>query len=160
MITYNVKKSRKSRLTYRIFGFFLMAFALCQLTIVIMGYGREHIIGNIICVFLLIYGLYLVLHTFRKQAYDICYEFGEEAFTVTHYRGKDTYTYDMVDDVSVIIPENELIYSLIHLTVGKESYLIPFSYKKDACDKIYKFINERVTARKTEQEILKDTKNE
>lgn len=152
MITYTVRKNKRTRFTFRLVGIFIMLVTLSQIILFILGYGRKHIFGTILCGILLIYGIYLMFHSFRKTAYDITYEFGDEELSIRHHRGKSVYTYDQVTDVSLVVPENEMIYSIIHLVIGKEDYVIPFSYKKEFCDKVYAFLNERVTAKQVQEE--------
>jgi len=152
MLKYHVKKPRRRRYTYRIMGLVLMLVCGTEVVMLAMGYGRGHILGGIICILLLMYGFYLLAYSFKSTSYDIDYEFNEDKMIVhTHY-GDKTYAYSEIDDVNQIIPENELIYSLIHITIGKTSYLLPFSYKKEVSDTIYKFLNERVTSQKLETE--------
>jgi hypothetical protein len=55
-----------------------------------------------------------------------------------------------VNDVSHVIPENENLYSLIHISVKNKDYVLPFSYKKEVADKIYTYVNDRVIAKKLE----------
>lgn len=145
MLTYTVKKNKKTRITFRIFGIFLLLFGGMQIGLFLAGYGRGHKIGTFLCFLIAIYGIYMFIKSFKKDNYDIKYEFNDDNIVVHHRRGQTTYSYDEVE-VSHIIPENEMIYSIIHLTTNKDSFIIPFSYKKEAADKIYQFVNERVTA--------------
>ena len=117
------------------------------------GLAAKNVFGAIIGALIGLYGIYLFIHTFEEDKYDIDYEFGDTEMTVKHVRGETVYTYDQIDDVSLIIPENEMIYSLIFIRAGKKKYLIPFSYKKDACDQIYKHLTSRVTEKRLQEEI-------
>lgn len=140
MINYTVKKSKKTRISYRIAAAMIMLVPAMQISLYIYGYGRKRYLVLILCAMLFLYGIYLLIHTFRKTEYDITYHFGEDKITVDHRWGCDEYTYDQVTDVSQIIPEDERFYSIIHLTVGKEHYVIPFSYKKETADQIYEYL--------------------
>lgn len=46
-----------------------------------------------------------------------------------------------------------MFYSMIQITIGKKQYLLPFSYKKEVADKIYAFLNERVTTKTLELDV-------
>ena len=151
MYNYHVRKRKRTRYTYRFLGFTVMLVCLSQLVMFFMGYGRTHMIGNLFAMVLLLYGLYLFISSFRSGAYDLDYEFRQDDFVVHSKRGDKTYSYSDVIDLSHVIPENENIYSVIHINVGKENYVLPFSYKKEVAETIYNFLNERVTSQKLEK---------
>ena len=46
-----------------------------------------------------------------------------------------------------------MIYSILHITVDKKNYVIPFSYKKEVADTIYTYVNDRVIAEKLKDDI-------
>ena len=100
------------------------------------------------CILLILYGLYLFLHTFRKTMYDITYNFEEEGLRIRHVRGETVYPYDKIDDVSLITPEDPNQYNIISIRTGKETFVIPFTLKKAQCDTIYEFLMSHVTAAK------------
>ena len=158
MIRYHVKANKKSRNTLRYFGLFLLLFGVFVLFLFFSGLSEPHVFWTIIGTLIAIYGGYLFIHTFEKDKYDIDYEFSEDSMTVKHYRGETVYNYSELDDVSLIVPENENTYSLILIKTGRQKFLIPFTYKKDACDQIYKLLTEKVTIRDLTDEIEKAKK--
>ena len=160
MIRYHVKRNSKSRNTLRYLGVFLFVFGAWLVYLFFSGMATRHLIGAILGALIGIYGAYLFIHTFEADKYDIDYEFGDTELTIKHRRGETVYTYDQIDDVSLIVPENELLYSLILIRAGRKKYLIPFSYKKEACDAIYKHLTERVTAKDLLAEIQNESKSE
>ena len=143
MINYHVRKSKRTRFTYRFLGFVVMLVCSSQVIMFIMGYGQSHKLGTIFAFALLMYGIYLFINSFRAGAYDIDYEFRDTDFTVHTKYGDRVYQYTDITGLSHVIPENELIYSLIHINVGKKDYILPFSLKKEVADKIYNFLEER-----------------
>jgi len=155
MITYSVKKNNKSRITFRVFGIFLVLFGGMQIAMFLKGYAADHKFGTVICLLLAIYGVTMIMHSFRKQSYDIKYEFDENEVRIFHYRGVTTYKYDELKDCNMIVPDNEEVYCLLHLVAKKEKFLIPFSYKKEACNRIYTL----VTAGMTSMKIKNDAEN-
>ncbi len=159
MIRYHVKRNSKSRNTLRYLGVFLFVFGAWLVYLFFSGMATRHLIGAILGALIGIYGAYLFIHTFEADKYDIDYEFGDTELTIKHRRGETVYTYDQIDDVSLIVPENELLYSLILIRAGKKKYLIPFSYKKEACDAIYSHLMARVTVKDLEAEIAAEAGN-
>ena len=109
-----------------------------------MGYGQSHKFGTFIAAAFCMYGIYLFLNSFRSGAYDIDYEFRDDDFMIRTRYGEKVYTYDEITDLNQIIPENEMIYSIIQIVIGSKQYVLPFSYKKEVADKLYAFLNERV----------------
>ena len=153
MLNYHVKKRKRTRYTLRIVGFVTVVVCLSQIIAFIMGYGRGYKIGTFIAFILCLYGFYLFFNSFRSAAYDIDYEFNQDDFVIHTRYGDKRHTYDEIGDLNQIIPENDLFYSMIQITIGKKQYLLPFSYKKEVADKIYMFLNERVTTKTLELDI-------
>ena len=153
MIRYHVRHSKKSRNTLRFLGLFLIIFSALVIFLFFAGGASKHYIGAILGVLIGIYGVYLFIHSFELDKYDIDYEFGEDAMTVKHHRGTTVFRYNDIDDVTLVVPENELLYSLIQIKAGKYKFLIPFSYKKELCDQIYQLLTEKVTIRDLMNEI-------
>ena len=158
MIRYHVKRNKKSRNSLRYMGIFLFVFGAFLVYLFLSGLASKHPIGAILGGLIGLYGAYIFVHTFEADKYDIDYEFGDTEMVVKHRRGESVYTYDQISDVRLVVPENELIYSLILIRAGKKKYLIPFSYKKDACDQIYKHLMSRVTCVELQEEILGEGK--
>ena len=153
MINYHVKKKKRTRYTLRIVGFTAMLVCMTQLIAFFMGYGRGYRIGTFIAIILCVYGFYLFINSFRSAAYDIDYEFNKDDFVIHTRYGDKHHTYDEIGDLNQIIPENDMFYSIIQITIGKKQYLLPFSYKKEVADKIYAFLNERVTTKTLELDL-------
>ena len=158
MLNYHVKKRKRTRYTLRIVGFITVVVCLSQIIAFILGYGRGYKIGTFIAFILCLYGFYLFFSSFRSAAYDIDYEFNKDDFVIHTRYGDKKHTYDEIGDLNQIIPENDMFYSMIQITIGKKQYLMPFSYKKELADKIYAFLNERVTTKTLELDIDSDKK--
>ena len=153
MITYSVKKNKQSRISFRIAAIIIMLIPAMQIALFIMGYGRQHKIVLILCIFLFCYGIYLFIHTMRKNQYDHTYTFDDDAMHVKHKYGEDTIPYSEIIDVNQIIPENENLYSIIQVKTAKEQYIIPFSFKKEMADAVYKMLLEHVTVSGIQEEV-------
>ena len=148
MLTYHVKKKKRTRYTYRFVALGILLVCGSQIVMFFMGYGRAHMFGNIIAFLFAAYAVYLFMSSFRNNAYDTDYEFQPDHFVVHAKHGDLKYRYSDITDLSQIIPENDVIYSIIHITVERKSFILPFSYKKELADKIYAFLNERMTSQK------------
>lgn len=159
MIRYHVKHAKKSRNTLRYFGLFLFLFGALILFLFFSGKASEHVIGAIFGGLITLYGGYLFIHTFERDKYDIDYEFTDQGMHVRHRWGETDYSYSDIQDVTLIVPENENIYSLLHVKTAKHKYLIPFTGKKELCDKIYALLTTHVTLRGLNEEIEKAKKN-
>ena len=53
------------------------------------------------------------------------------------HRGEKTFAYSDITDLNMIIPQNENIYSIVQIVVGREQFLLPFTLKKAVADQIY-----------------------
>ena len=73
MIRYHVKHSKKSRNTLRFLGLFLILFAALVLWLFFASGGSKHLVGAILGTLIGIYGLYLFIHSFELDKYDIDY---------------------------------------------------------------------------------------
>ena len=116
-------------------------------------------IGAILGGLIGLYGGYLFIHTYERDKYDIDYEFTDKGMTVKHRWGVTEYSYEDIVDATLIVPENEYAYSLIHVKTKKHKYLIPFTGKKELCDQIYALLTTHVTLRDLNEEIEKAKKN-
>ncbi len=148
MIHYTVRKSKRTRISYRIAAAIIVLVPMCQFYAFIKGYGRDKRVLLILCILLFLYGLYLLIHTFKKTMYDITYNFEDDCIRIEHVRGETKYDYADVNDVSLVTPDDANQYNIIHLVIGKEDFVIPFTYKKELCDKVYEHLLSHVTAAK------------
>ncbi|MBQ6230368.1 MAG: hypothetical protein IJJ74_04535 [Eubacterium sp.] len=155
MITYSVKKNKRTRMTFRLFGLFLVSFALLMVVPMIMGYEHHKVFTVIISILFGMYGIILIIHSYGKTSYDITYEFRQDDMLVKHRWGETVYHYEDFTDLSLITPDNPSVYSIINIRIGKESFIIPFSFKQEFCDKVYTFLNERMTVKMLEDDLSK-----
>lgn len=153
MLHYTVKKNKTTRISYRLAAGIIIIVPACEFYAFAMGFGRDKKLLFIMCIFLFLYGIYLMAHTFRKTMYDITYHFEDEALRVEHKRGETTYLYSKIDDVSLITPEDPNLYNIISIKTGSETFVIPFTNKKELCDKIYEFLMSHVTAAKLAEDL-------
>lgn len=142
--TYTVPKRRANRVSYRILGGVFAMVAILQLTLMTLNMIDRKLLGLIFAFVLAVYGLYLILASFRKTAFDITYRFDDNGMLVTHRYGQKQYTFEDIDFVTMVIPDATLIYYMLNIKAGKDVYVIPFTLKKDYCEAIYDFVNARL----------------
>jgi hypothetical protein len=142
---YNVKRRARRRITYRILGIVMALLCLSPFIPYFMGYGKGHIIGLICCGIFALYGIYLFAYSFSNGMYDISFVFNENDFTVKNRKGEKVHFYSEISKLDHIVPDNENVYSIIHMVLNGESIIIPFTLKKTTCDILYSFLMEKVT---------------
>ena len=157
-MTYSVKRKPNSRYTFRIMGIILMVLGVTQIAGFILIHGNSHMVGTIICALLGAYGAYMFVHSFNPTLYNIIYEFNEDNIVVKTKKKERVYKYSDITTCAQIIPENEMVYSIIHLAFGKDDYVIPFSYKKEVSDKIYADLNSRMATAMLAEEVKESSK--
>ncbi|MBR1815643.1 MAG: hypothetical protein IJ763_02975 [Lachnospiraceae bacterium] len=141
---YTVQKRKANRISYRIVGIVFLMITILQFITLIKGYTSHIMLTAIFSGALGFYGMYLFLMSFRKQAFDISYKFSEEGMLVTHKYGETSYSYDEIEFITMVIPDESLIYYMLNIKAGKEIYAIPFTNKREYCEKIYEFVNSRI----------------
>ncbi|MCR5543365.1 MAG: hypothetical protein K6F55_04375 [Eubacterium sp.] len=160
MINYHVKKKRRTRYTFRFVGLAITVICMSQIVAFVIGYGQNHKFGTFIAGLFCLYGIYLFLNSFRSGAYDIDYEFRDADFVIHTRYGDKVHKYSDITDMNQVIPENEMVYSLIQIVIGKKQYILPFSYKKEVADKLYAFLNERVVTQTLDSSMDMETGGE
>lgn len=142
--TYDVKKNKYNRIGYRIASIILLAIAGLQIFTLTKGYV-EHIRLTLIMVsVIVIYGVYLMKSSFRKQAFDITYVFSDEGMLVKHHYGETLYTYKDIDFITMVIPDRSMIFYMLNIKAKNSIFAIPFTNKKDYCESIYEFVNANI----------------
>lgn len=157
--TYDVQKRKANRISYRILGSVFMLIAALQIITLFKGLSKHPMLTMIFAVMLGAYGLYLFAMSFRRQAYDITYKFSEDGMLVKHRYGETMYTYDDIEFITMVIPDDSLIYYLLNIKAGKDIYTIPFTNKREFCEKLYDFVNERIKHDEDDVIFIKDKNN-
>lgn len=142
--TYAVQKRKSNRLTYRMLGIIFIVVAGLRLVTLLQGYGKYLVLTGIFVTLIGMYGIYLFIMSFRKQAYDITYRFDENGMKVTHRYGETNYTFDDIDFITMVIADENQIFYMLNIKAKKDVYTIPFTMKKDYAEAIYEFVNSRI----------------
>ncbi|MBQ9279045.1 MAG: hypothetical protein IJ224_10480 [Lachnospiraceae bacterium] len=157
--TYDVKKRKANRISYRILGLIFTIIALLQCFTLFKNLSKHPMLTMVFAVMLGSYGLYLFIMSFRRQAYDITYKFSEEGMLVKHRYGESMYTFDDIEFITMIIPDESLIYYILNIKAKKDIYTIPFTNKREFCEKVYDFVNERIKHDEDDVIYIKDKKD-
>lgn len=142
--TYTVPKRKANRYAYRFLGFVFVLISVLQFYILLRGLAKHLMLTAIFAMLLFVYGGYLIIASFRKQAFDITYRFNEEGLTVFHHYGTHEYTFDDIDFITMVIADENMLFYLLNIKAGKHIYTIPFTMKRELCETIYEFVNSRI----------------
>lgn len=142
--TYDVPKNKYTRLSYRFLGSIFLFTALAQLYLLMKGFSEHKYLTAMFLTALGLYGIYLIAHSFRKQAYNITYRFDENGMTVRHKYGETLYTFDEIAFITMVIADENGIFYVLNIKAKNDIYTIPFTMKKDYCEAIYEFVNSRI----------------
>lgn len=142
--TYTVPKRRANRVSYRILGGVFVAISVLQFFLLTTNHIKHMLLTFMFAFVLMVYGLYLITSSFRKQAFDITYRFDDKGMLVTHRYGAKQYSFDDIEFITMVIPDASLIYYMLNIKAGRDVYTIPFTMKKDYCEAIYEFVNNRI----------------
>ena len=93
---YTVNKRRANRLAYRFLGFMFLLVATLQAFTMIHGYAKHLVLTALFVTFVGAYGIYLVVMSFRKQAFSATYIFDDTGFTIEHKYGTTHYDFDQI----------------------------------------------------------------
>ena len=141
---YTVPKRKYNRISYRIMGIIFTAICALQFAVIFKGIPHHIMLTGIFAFALGAYGIYLIMSSLRRQAFDITYTFSEDGIKVAHHYGETNYNYDQVDFITMIIPDDSMLFYLLNLKAGKHIYTIPFTMKQELCETIYEFVNSRI----------------
>lgn len=142
-LQYTVKKSKATRIGYRVLGgIFLLLGILGMILVWQLSSMRFLVIA--VAVVAAFYGVYLIRSSLRMQAYDITYEFTEEYIKLQLRNGEKLIPYDEVDNVQWVEPSPDVDYILIQIKVGRKQFVLHFSNKRSFAEKIFAYLLERV----------------
>ena len=147
---YTVNKRRANRLAYRFLGFMFLLVATLQAFTMIHGYAKHLVLTALFVTFVGAYGIYLVVMSFRKQAFSATYIFDDTGFTIEHKYGTTHYDFDQIKHVTMVIPDESMLFYILNIFTEKERYTISFTMQKELCENIYEFMHARLPKKDTE----------
>ncbi len=141
---HTVKKSRANRIALRSVGGLFFLVALCRLiAVAVLKEQANLVLTALLCAAGLGYGGYLLVQTFRPQAYDITYVFGDSGMTMRFHRGEKKIGYGEITDLGFVVPNEELDYALVQIYIGREQYVIPFMGKSQVGKALYEMLKQK-----------------
>lgn len=135
---HTVRKNKKNRIAMRILALLFIAVAILRIVVVISSKEKTNqVITVLLCAGCLTYGIYLLRHTFRPQAYDITYVFGDKTLTLKLHRKDKVISYGDIRELGFVVPNENMDYSVIQIYIGKEQYVIPFQSNRNVAEALY-----------------------
>lgn len=135
---HTVKKSRANRIAMRFTAVVFLLVGGLSFYVLVSGKRQSgRILFMILCAGCLVYGIYLLLQTFKPQAYDITYVFGNTQFTLKLHNKERVYSYGDITNLSYVIPNENMDYGVVQLYIGKEQFVIPFMGNSNVGEALY-----------------------
>ncbi|MDE5778959.1 MAG: hypothetical protein K2I10_10720 [Lachnospiraceae bacterium] len=151
---HTVKKNMQNRIAMRILAciFMLVAFASFAAKMTSENQSGRMLV-LVLCACCLTYGIYLIRQTFKPQAYDITYIFGDKEMILQLHKKEIKVSYGEIVDLGYVVPNPNMDYSIIQIYIGKEQYVIPFMEKSNVGEALYGMLQlKKEEAERTEAE--------
>lgn len=156
---HTVKKNKANRLAMRFTACVFILVAVLRFVVVVTSEEKKSaVVTVILCCGCLTYGIYLLWQTFREQAYDITYVFGEKTMTLKTHRRQRVIGYDEITDLGFVTPNESMDCGIVQLYIGKEQYVLPFLGESQVGNALYgmlKIKREEAEAENTAEEKAK-----
>ncbi len=143
-MVYRVRKNKFTRISYRIVGVFFILVALLQVWAVTKMESGAKLFLIMLSVVIAWYGGYLFKMSFRRQAYDIIYEFEEAGIRLNFRKGSEEVPYAAVQDVQIIAPDPDLPYRIVKIKIHDENYVLSFPDNIQLSEKIFQYVYSRL----------------
>lgn len=140
---YRVRKNKYTRISYRIVGMIFILVALLQLWAVTRMQSGARMFLVMLSIIILGYGGYLIKMSFRRQAYDITYEFEEAGIRLNFRKGSEEVPYAAVQDVQILAPDPDLPYRIVKIKIHGENYILSFPDNVELSEKIFQYVYSR-----------------
>ena len=141
---YHVTKNKLTRISYRTVGVLFALVAVAQLIAVTRMHSGGRFVLAAMAVFLIIYGGYLFKMSFRRQAYDMVYEFEEAGMTLHFHNGEEKVPYSEIEDIEIMAPDLDLAYRIIRIKIHGVQYVLPFPDNIELSEKIFQYVYARM----------------
>lgn len=135
---HTVRKSKKNRIALRITASLFLIVGILRLIAMVIDRGdKSPVLTILIIAACLMYGIILMLTTFKPQAYDITYVFGDKQFTMKMHKKEITYDYADITDLGYVVPNPNMEVSIVQIFIGKEQFTIPFNNAGNLGEALY-----------------------
>lgn len=141
---YHVKKNKMTRISYRMVGILFILVAFAEIFVITHTETGGRILLAMMAAFLILYGGYLFKMSFRRQAYDMVYEFEEAGMLLHFHNGEERVPYGEIEDIEIMAPDPELPYRIVRIKIKGVQYVLPFSDNIALSEKIFQYVYARM----------------
>ena len=134
---HTVHKKSSNRIALRSLGLIFVLIAVLRFVVLLNSHEKGSVVITLLCTGCMLYGLILLWQTFKPQAYDITYVFGDKTKTLKMHKKERIISYGDISDIGYVVPNPNLDYSIVQIYVGKEQFLIPFTEKTEVGKALY-----------------------
>lgn len=142
-MVYEQKKRKQNRIAFRTVGALFFGFALVRLISIIMGNNQHIFLSTIFVAGGMGFGFYLIKESMRISAYNIKYELQEDKIIVHNKKGSFEYSYDDVEDLNLIHPDDVMQIDVITFKIKENSYAVSMIRKREFAEEFYDYIEKR-----------------
>lgn len=141
---YHVRKNKMTRISYRMVGILFVLVAFAEIFAILHMTSGGRIVLGLMALFLICYGCYLFKMSFRRQAYDMVYEF-EEAGMILHFKGgQERVPYGEIEDIEIMAPDPDLTYRIVRIKIKGTQYVLPFPDNIELSEQIFQYVYSRM----------------
>lgn len=141
---YHVKKNKMTRISYRMVGVLFLLVAFAEIFAIFHMQRGGRILLGMMSVFLIFYGGYLFKMSFRRQAYDMIYEFEEAGMTLHFHNGEEKVPYSGIEDIEIMAPDPNLPYRIVRIKIRGIQYVLPFPDNIELAEKVFQYVYARM----------------
>lgn len=142
-VVYEQKKRKQNRTAFRMVGILFFGLSLFRLISMVMGNSRHMILSMVFIAGGLGFGYYLIKESVKVSAYDITYELQDDKIIIQNKKGRYTYTYDEVEDLNFVRPDETLQIDVITFKIKQTSYAVSMIGKREFAEEFFHYIEKR-----------------
>ncbi|MBQ4522802.1 MAG: hypothetical protein IJA10_07605 [Lachnospiraceae bacterium] len=142
-MVYEQKKRKQNRIAFRMVGVLFFGFALFRLISMMMGNNNHVILSTVFVAGGLGFGFYLIKESMRVSAYNMRYELQEDKIIIQNKKGTFTYSYDEIEDLNLIHPDETMQIDVITFKVNHTPYAVSMIGKKEFAEDFFHYIEKR-----------------
>ena len=143
VVVYEQKKRKQNRIAFRMVGVLFFGFALFRLISMMMGNNNHIFLSSVFVAGGLGFGFYLVKESLRVSAYNIRYELQEDKIMIQNKKGTFTYSYDEIEDLNLIRPDDTMQIDVITFKVNQASYAVSMIGRREFAEDFFHYIEKR-----------------
>ena len=134
---HTVHKSSRNRIAMRSLALIFIIVAVLRFIVVVKSHEKSSMVITMLCACCMMYGIVLLWQTFKPQAYDVTYIFGDKTMTLKMHKKERTIAYKDITDLGYVVPNPNMDYSLVQIYIGREQFIIPFAERTEVGEALY-----------------------